>query len=225
MHPVNIFVLSFLSLFLTSKSFADSSCWPEEQLIGKTAKGIVEGINFKLQKVKSPVQKAADDCSLEIFMRPEEKLGSIQPCKQIECIKGECGDGGDYTSIPVDSHSNSLIQVTMKDGKKVWLKLQEKPEVKLVLSVGRVGTIFPVETKILDAPNGKPIEIKSSKKIAYTVLELLKIENEEWAKVEINPILSEEPPVRVGKSLRIGYFKHKNNKGQIATVLSDIWCD
>ena len=221
-HSLNVFVLA---LFLASQSFADSSCWPEEQLIGKTAKGFIEGINFKLQKVKSPVQKAPDDCSVEVFTRPEEKLGAIQPCKKIQCIKGECGDGGDYTSIPVESHSKSFIQVTMKDGKKAWLKLQEKPEIKLVLSVGRVGTIFPVETKVLDAPNGNPVEVKSSKKIAYTVLELLKIGNEEWVKVEINPILTEEPPVQVGKSLRIGYFKHRNNKEQISTVLSDIWCD
>ena len=193
--------------------------------MGKTAKGFIEGINFKLQKVRSPVQKTADDCSVEIFTKPEKKQGTIQPCKQIQCIKGECGDGGDYTSIPVESHSNSFIEVTMKDGKKAWLMLQEKPEIKLVLSVGKVGTIFPLETKVLDAPNGRPVEIKSSKKIAYTVLELLKIGNEEWAKVEINPILSEEPPVQVGKSLRMGYFKHRNNREQIATVLSDIWCD
>ena len=54
MHTLNIFALA---LFLTSQSFADSSCWPEEQLVGKTAKGFVEGINFKLQKVKSPVKR------------------------------------------------------------------------------------------------------------------------------------------------------------------------
>ncbi len=221
-HTLNIFALA---LFLTSQSFADSSCWPEEQLVGKTAKGFVEGINFKLQKVKSPIQKAVDDCNVEIFTKPEEKLGVIQSCKQIQCIKGECGDGGDYTSIPVENHSNSFIQVTMKDGKKAWLKLQEKPEIKSVLSVGRIGTVFPVETKVLDNPNGKPIEVKSSKKSAYTVLELLKIGNEEWAKVEINPILSEEPPVKIGKLLRIGFLKHRDNKEQIVTVLSDIWCD
>lgn len=222
MYSLNIFILALL---LASQSFADSSCWPEEQLVGKTAKGFIEGINFRLPKVKSPVQKTTDDCSVEIFMKPEEKLGSIQPCQQIQCIKGECGDGGDYTSIPIESHSNSFIQVTMKNGKTAWLKLQVKPKIKSVLSVGRVGTLFPVETKVLDAPNGKPVEIKSSKKIAYRVLELLKIGNEEWAKVEINPILSEGPPVQVGKSLRIGYFKHRNNREQIAAVLSDIWCD
>lgn len=222
MYTWNIFALA---LFLSSQSYADSRCWPEEQLVGKTAEGFIEGINFKLQKVKSPIQKAVDECSVEIFNKPEEKLGEIQPCKQIQCIKGECGDGGDYTSIPVENHSNSFIQVTMKDGKKAWLKLQEKPEIKFMLSVGRVGTVFPIQSMVLDTPNGKPIEVKSSKKIAYTVLELLKIENEEWAKVEINPILSEEPPIQVGKSLRIGYFKHRDNKKKIVTVLSDIWCD
>lgn len=214
-----------LSLFLTSLSFADSSCWPEEQLIGKTANGFIEGINYKLQKVKSPDQNAVDKCYVEIFTKPEEKLGTKQPCKEIQCIKGECGDGGDYTSLPIEKHSNLFVQVNMKNGQKAWLKLQEKTEIKLALSVGKVGTIFPVETKVLDTPNGKPIVIKSSKKIAYTVLEILKIGNDEWAKVEINPILSEEPPVQVGKSLQIGYFKHRDNKEKIVTVLSDIWCD
>lgn len=55
---LKIFVLV---LFLTSQSFADSSCWPEEQLVGKTAKGFIEGINFRLQKVKLSDQKALDD--------------------------------------------------------------------------------------------------------------------------------------------------------------------
>lgn len=156
MHSLSIFALA---LFLTSQSFADSSCWPEEQLIGKRAQGFIEGINFKLQKVKSLGQKAEDDCRVETFTKPEEKLGAVQPCKNIQCIKGECGDGGDYTSIPIESHSNSFIQVTMKDGKKAWLKLLEKPEIKLALPVGKVGTIFPSETKILVSPNGKPVEI------------------------------------------------------------------
>lgn len=113
MYSLNIFVLT---LFLTSHSFADSGCWPEEHLVGKTAKGFVEGINFKL-----PGQQTEDACNVEIFTTPEDKLGTIQPCKQIQCIKGECGDGGDYTSVPIESHSNSFIQVTMKDGKKLGL--------------------------------------------------------------------------------------------------------
>ncbi len=221
-HSLNVFVLA---LFLASQSFADSSCWPEEQLVGNTAKGFIEGINFRLQKIKSPVQEVTDGCSVEIFRKPEEKLGSIQPCKQIKCIKGECGDDGDYTSIPIESHSNSFIQIKMKDGKNAWIKLQAKPEIKLVLPIGKIGTIFPVDTRVLDAPNGKPVKMKSSGKIAYKVLELAKIGNDEWAKVEINPILSEEPTVQVGKSLGVGYFKHRNNEGQIAAVLSDIWCD
>ena len=103
--------------------------------------------------------------------------------------------------------------------------MKEKPEVKSVLAVGRLGKIFPSETKVLDAPNGKIIEIDPSKKLAYTVLALMKIGTEVWAKVEIKPILSDEPPEKVGKSLRVGYFKHRNNKEQIVTVLSDIWCD
>ncbi len=113
----------------------------------------------------------------------------------------------------------------MKDGKNAWIKLQAKPEIKPVLPIGRIGTIFPADTRVLDAPNGKSVRMNSSKKMAYTVLELAKIENDEWAKVEINPILSEEPTVQIGNSLGVGYFKHRNEKAQIAAVLSDLWCD
>lgn len=218
--------LFILGIFFVAKmnSHADSGCWPEEALVGKTAAGYIEGINFKFRKIKSSAVQGEVECNVEVFKTTSEKAGSIQPCSQIQCIKGECGDGGDYTSLPVESNVGSFVQVMMKDGKKTWLKLNSL-EIKPVLFVGKVGRIFPDSIKVLDSPNGRPLKLKLSKMTAYTVLELSKTGNEEWAKVEVNPILSEEPPVKVGKSLATAYFKLKNSEGRIEAVLSDIWCD
>ena len=213
-----ITILGFTAFQFAS---ADSSCWPEEQLIGKTATAFIEGINFKIPKPAS----AKDKCVFEAFSEKNAKTSSLTACNQLECIKGECGDDGDYTSLPVEAHDGNWVQSKLKNGKMVWLKFSETPEIKEVLPVGKDGTLSPEKTSMLNAPNGKAVTFKSAKKLGYTMKKITKIGKAEWAQVDVRPILSEEPEVQLDKPLGQAFFLHRNQDGRVQAVLSDIFCD
>jgi hypothetical protein len=226
---LKIFYLFFGLLLLNSFSYADSSCWPEEHLIGNTAIGFIEGANyvvFKNSELKPDgLTWITKKCEVRIYATPAEKDAQLVACDKLECIKGACGDGGEYTSLPITESKNLFVQINLKDKKKAWLKLNNLPEVKLVLPINKVGNLFPGTTQVFDSPNGKLLKVKSSKKLAYTFKKVIRIKDEDWAEVEINPILSDEPPVEVGKSVARGYFLFRTKENKIAAVLSDIWCD
>jgi hypothetical protein len=214
---------------LTTLSFADSSCWPEELLVGKTATGFIESINYKEFKIddlqdESDIKKQTK-CMTQIYDSPTAKIGKDILCEKIQCIKGECGDMGDHTALPIEASKDLFVQVNLKEGKKAWLKLKVAQEISSILPVGKIGTIFPLTTKVLDAPNGKPLKIDSTKKIAYTVKQIKKVKNEEWAEVDVNPIKSSKPPVEVESPIAKGYFLFRNKESTVMAVLSDIWCD
>lgn len=214
---------------LISYAKADSACWPEEELVGKTASGFVRGINYKefqpfmLKFDDEP--KPKEKCQVKVFRSAEGKAGRFIPCDSIQCIKGECGDEGEHTSLPVEDSKKLFVQIRLKDRKKSWLKFSKPQEIEPILVPGTVGTLFPDTARVLDAPNGKRLTITSPKELAYTVKKILKVNHEQWAEVEVNPILNPEPEVRTGKSIGTGFILYRDKQNKISTVLSEIWCD
>jgi hypothetical protein len=223
-----LFLVFGLLLFNLS-SYADSSCWPEEELVGTTATGFIESVNFGVFQTNAitPGQdaKTAKKCEVKIYATSDEKVGSLVACDKIQCLKGDCGGEGEFTFLPTEDFKTPFALVRLKDRKTSWLKFNNPPEVKTILSPGKVGKLFPTTTPVLDSPMGKPLKINSAGQVAYTVKKLLRVHNEEWAEVELNPVLREEPPVKVGKSLGTGFFQSRDKENKVKAVLSDIWCD
>jgi hypothetical protein len=170
-------------------------------------------------------KKTNGKCEVDVFAGANEKVGKSISCNQIQCIKGECGGEGEYTSVPIEQQSGSSIQILMKDGQKVWLRFPKLPEIDTILFPGREGNLFPATTQVFESPNGKLVKPASSKKMAYKVVSIAKVGKEEWASVEIRPILSDEPPVELGKAVGMGHFLYRDREDRIKAVLSEIWCD
>lgn len=217
--------MKILSLFLflnSSLALADSGCWPEETLIQKTSVGYIEGINVLLKGVEA---KSTDKCEVKIYSTPEDKDPKVIACDQLQCEKGVCGGEGDYTILPIEDSKKPFVQVKLKEDKKAWLKFVGQHTIVSVLPIGKEGTLFPITTPMLDAPNGKTLILTSTYKLAYKLKKITKIKKEEWAEVDVSPILNEEPPVKLGKPLGVGYFKSRSSDNKVIAVLSDIWCD
>lgn len=219
----------FLVLLLSiSKSFADSSCWPEEKLVGKAAVGFIEGVNYSLfskTEQGGDSTAAAKKCEVTIYSQADEKNPQRVECESIVCMKGSCGDGGDYTFLPVMDLKKPFVQVERVDGARAWLKIEPDLEVRPVLFEEKPGNLYPESVLVLDAPNGKSLKKISDQKVGYIYRKIIKHSAEEWVEVDVVPVLSEEPPIQVGKSITKGYFLYKNKEHKVLAVLSDIWCD
>lgn len=229
---MKFFILIFTIAFLPYlPSYADSGCWPEELLIGKTAIGFITNVKFNEFKTeaipigKTDNKKSAGQCTVRVYERPNEKSSSKTIlCNTIQCIKDECDGESEYTALPVEEFKNPFAMIKLKDDKKVWFKLNRVVEVNPILTVGKVGTLFPETALLQESPEGKPFKIKSDKKLAYTVKKIAVVNKQEWAEVDVNPILTEEP-LTLGKTIAHGHFLFRDKDNKVMGVLSEVWCD
>ena len=82
------FLIFGLVFLLNPSSYADSSCWPEEQLVGKVATSFIEGINYKEFKVDSlksgQIAQIKNKCEVKVYESPTEKAAQlISRCREI----------------------------------------------------------------------------------------------------------------------------------------------
>lgn len=225
-------ILVALSLLLHPAIHADSSCWPEELLIGTRATGYIVGVNDQHKVFGKAMQTYAlnpDDappggCEVAIHATAGSGPARMVDCRAIACIKGDCGDAGEHTMLPVEDWRGHFVRVRLKQGSAAWLKLAERPEVWPLMAVGRVGHLTPRATLVLDAPRGRPLARQPDEDTAYVARRIVAVGAQQWVQVDMVPVLSGEPPVETGKPFGQGYFLHRD-KGRLQAALSEIYCD
>src|SRR5438128_1959384 len=105
-----------LMMIATSRAGAGSSCWPEELLVGKVATGYIRSINYEFPN-------AVGGCAVELFDAAGVKSGSVRPCDELQCIKGECVDGGEHTMLPIEERAGAFVKTRTRSGKPTWLRI------------------------------------------------------------------------------------------------------
>ncbi|CAN5489079.1 hypothetical protein BH10BDE1_BH10BDE1_22910 [soil metagenome] len=227
------FVVLVSALSLGSiAAHADSSCWPEEKLVGTLASSFIEGINTQLKRTDSGT------CDTTVYAEPSSSSKSrIVACRLMTCANGECGDGGEYTALAVIERRGPFSKIEMKDGSTAWFKVAGEPNARDILFAGSEGTLFPTSSQVLDAPGGAVLKfkVKDGTQVAYTVKKLVKkpsrakghekMVGEIWAEVDARPIESAEPPVKLGSTIGHGFFLYRTAEGKVAAVLSAVYCD
>jgi hypothetical protein len=207
---------------------ADSSCWLEEKMVGRTGMGYVLNANFHLLRYASVPRKGAVEtagCSVDIFDSPGSKTSKRTPCGQLQCINGSCGDDSEETALPVEAISGSFVQILLQDGRKAWLKFQKMPKVERVLAKSRTGNVHPENTPLMSSPYGAPFQKPRDKETALKVIGTRKVKGTEWADFELLPVINSEPPVQFGPALSQGAFLFRAADGRIQAVVAEAWCD
>jgi hypothetical protein len=229
---VGLFIMIVLGFSVSQVAEADSACWPEEKLVGTKAFSFIENINTQLTQTDSGT------CDVTVYAQPRvSSKGRLIPCKLMTCANGECGDGSEHTSLGVIDRSGAFAKVELKDGSTAWLNVAGKAPALEILHVASEGTLFPSATPVLASPNGASLKfnVKDGTLLAYTVVKIVKIPSrnkgqekmaaEVWAEVDVFPIESAEPPIKLGTRVGHGFFLHRNSEGNVAAVLSAIDCD
>jgi len=222
---VNSISSSFLCT-LSTFSYSDSYCWPEQEMLGSQAIAYIGNVNtaisgsdeIQLSMVKKPTEnnKACEVLAFDKFNGASKPLA----CGELKCIKGDCGDGAEVTSLPVEDYRNPFVKTSLKNGKKVWLKFVGQPRITPIIYIGQLGELEG-NGKFFDHPQGKQLDLHG----ALLVLDLVTVGQEVWVKADIAPVESSEPPIKIGTSSAQAYFLYKDSKGKIINVVSDIWCD
>ena len=215
---------------------ADSECWPEELMIGTKAIGYIERINSLLLSDAAPQKPVVDgnlednsSCKILTYKNIKDGASKIEECKNLGCMKNDCGVEDDHAFLPIEKFSPPYVRVSLRNGENVWIKFKSMPQITPVLPLWKTGYIAgnsDNKNTLHFSPNGKLFPLPNNTSVIVTTLEIERHLNEVWVEADISPILVDNDySVDVGESLGKAFFLYKNNNGSIVNVVSDNWCD